>query len=414
VECLDRIVCIGEKIGMNRKKVIVIFAKWPEFGKTKTRIGKETTPDFALEFTHTCLKDTLFNLNGNSYYDLLVAVDTNEEKIRFQQRYGLEGILTSWNPTNKNSSQSEKLNSIFYQLLSSYEKVILIPMDVPFLTNEEVVTAFTMLGENRYVFGREFNGGVYLIGMRAPHKNIFDNVQWSTMYSARNLERNISGENTFWLKEREDFNTVQDLINNLSLIRINCPNLYALLKEHGYDHPLVGKYVNFDEIPINIPVVNAIVEREGPTGIEILMQERYKPNLDVENTGKLEIPGGILEKRESACEAVLREVEEETGLKVKIKGEFEVINGDFKNKKSIGYRPFSCSQQLEGDRAYIGLNFLCEFVKGELRESRFETRNPRWVSLRELDSLLHHGLDRIFSFNIPTLRTYLSYRRDIE
>lgn len=234
------------------------------------------------------------------------------------------------------------------------------------------------------------------------------------MHSTRNIIRNVGESNIYFLREREDFNTVQDLLNNIGLIETNCPNLYQLLRKYGYNRSLIGKYVNFDDLQINIPVVSAIIERVGIKEMEILMQIRYKPNIDPKNTGKLEIPGGIINKREKAYEAVIREVKEEVGINVKIKDKFEVTthSDEEETSKSVSYQPFSCSQQLEGDRAYIIMNFICEVIGGELMENRFETREPRWVSLSELEYMVYNEPERVFSLNIPTLKHYLSERRN--
>lgn len=153
---------------MNRENALVMFAKWPELGKNKVRIGEETTHEFALEFTRACLEDIVSNLNRNNNYNMLVAVDVNEDLEKFKQYYGLKGILTQWMSKTQRQSQSEKMNSIFKQLLQSYKQVLLIPMDVPFLRQEDVISAFAMFNEKKYVLGKEFNGGMYIIGMRTP------------------------------------------------------------------------------------------------------------------------------------------------------------------------------------------------------------------------------------------------------
>lgn len=63
-----------------------------------------------------------------------------------------------------------------------------------------------------------------------------------------------------------------------------------------------------------IPTVSAIIERSIPDQeLEILLQVRWKPETDPENTGRLEIPGGKIEADESVFEALKREVREECG-----------------------------------------------------------------------------------------------------
>ncbi len=55
----------------------------------------------------------------------------------------------------------------------------------------------------------------------------------------------------------------------------------------------------------------AIIEREMPNGIEIVLQTRNKPH---EGSQTLELPGGRIEEYEPVLTSLSREVKEETGL----------------------------------------------------------------------------------------------------
>lgn len=70
-------------------------------------------------------------------------------------------------------------------------------------------------------------------------------------------------------------------------------------------------------------IAGAIVERNGKY---LVLRRNIKPN-----KGKWEIPGGFVDAGEGAEETVIRELEEETGLKVQIEGyvgSFPSVYGD--------------------------------------------------------------------------------------
>lgn len=65
-----------------------------------------------------------------------------------------------------------------------------------------------------------------------------------------------------------------------------------------------------------IPNVYGLVRpSEAPTD-RILLQERWKPDTDPDNTGRFELPGGKWRAFEPALACLQREVAEETGLQI--------------------------------------------------------------------------------------------------
>src|SRR3989344_1988882 len=208
---------------MTKDCVVVIYAKWPILGKCKTRIEKDIGREFALEFSLSCLDDLVENVSDSNHYDLLVATNTKDELKKFNEKYGLDGMLT------------ERLN------------------------------------ENDFVHGPELDGGIYLIGVKSPYeRDIFQDVRWSTSHSFNDLMRNCRGKNIYKLKLRSDLNTFQDVLNARRGIAHHCPNVFKLLVKEGYYIPEEEHYIDFDTLPINISVVSAIVQRNSKNGRKFL------------------------------------------------------------------------------------------------------------------------------------------------
>ena len=90
--------------------------------------------------------------------------------------------------------------------------------------------------------------------------------------------------------------------------------------------------------------------------------------------GMLGIPGGVVELGETAKEAVVREVEEETGIHVRPLRVLDVFD--------------SIVRDDEGEIRfqYVLLEFLCEPVGGDLRASS-DVSDALWVHLESLGDL---------------------------
>ena len=131
------------------------------------------------------------------------------------------------------SDQSQRFSFLFSHFKKSYEKVILIPSDVPSITESSLINAFNTLENNDYVFGPEYNGGVYLIGMNKNPNNIFNRVRWSTESSLKDLVR-ASKNRSYLLKLKGDLNKLEDLKSFKEDIEKGSPLLYKFLANNFY------------------------------------------------------------------------------------------------------------------------------------------------------------------------------------
>lgn len=412
-------------MAINKKKenAVIIFAKKPEIGKVKTRIAEETSSKFAYDFSKACFNDLINKINNSDYYDLIVGVDNADDLSWFQKKFALEGIIIEDNKEktsrriSKQKIQSDKFKKIFSLLLSkkgyNYKKAILIPMDIPFISEEDLISTFARLGQKKFVHGPEGNGGVYLIGVRGSYnKDIFEGVRWSTSHCFDDLLKNSGSERTFSLRLRNDLNMPEDILRLRDEIYHNCPILYDFLERNSYYFPVKNRYINFDDLSICIPVVSGLVQKQGKKETEILMQTRYKPTIDKENTGKLEIPSGLIKKYELAQDAVIREIQEETGIIAEISDEQKVLSSiSLENGDIITvYKPFCCHQQLKGGRSYISIAFISNYKEGKLVENPRENRNPKWIPVSNLKKIVEQKPEKIFGLSLSVLKEYFKHK----
>lgn len=131
-------------------------------------------------------------------------------------------------------------------------------------------------------------------------------------------------------------------------------------------------------------VVHAIVEKDGK-----LLLEKRSPSLSLEG-GKWALPGGFLDRNETAEEAVLRELREETGWKGEVVSLFRMNTNP--------NRPHE-------DRQNVALDFLVKPVRleGAMDE---ETTNVEWVPIEKLppldDLAFDHG---------ESIALFIAYRK---
>lgn len=157
------------------------------------------------------------------------------------------------------------------------------------------------------------------------------------------------------------------------------------------------------------PGVGGIIEK-NINGVDyILVQDRYKEDAESE-MGLIEITAGKIREFENIFDCLRREVREETGLKLTyIEGEKEATIFKGNNYKVLNYMPFSCSQNIEGTYPIMVQTFICR-ASGELLKSTNETKNIRWISLKELQHLLEIKSNLFYPMHVETLKKYISYK----
>lgn len=159
----------------------------------------------------------------------------------------------------------------------------------------------------------------------------------------------------------------------------------------------------------SIPGVGGIIERKINGTDHILVQCRCKDDALAEY-GLIEIPAGKIREFENIYDCLRREVLEETGLIIdKIKDEehsefFE--NGDY---KVLNYRPFSCSQNIDGKYPIMVQVFICS-AQGEVVNESNESKGLEWITLSTLRNLLENDKSRLYPMHVQTLRHYIQHK----
>ena len=158
---------------------LVIFAKAPVVGQVKTRLCPPLSPAEAAELACCFLFDTVaraVTLPGMRVY-LAFTPPESEHIFRALLPFPVEYV------PQRGDSLGEREVNIFIDLLQhGASRVVLMGSDIPTLPIAYVQEAFALL-ENTWcnaVFGPSNDGGYYLVGARAVHRALFENITWST------------------------------------------------------------------------------------------------------------------------------------------------------------------------------------------------------------------------------------------
>lgn len=124
----------------------------------------------------------------------------------------------------------------------------------------------------------------------------------------------------------------------------------------------------------------AVVYRQGETGVEVLMIKH-------QNGGHWAFPKGHVEKKETESETALREIKEETGLKVELDTGF---------REMVTYSP---KPNVMKDVIY----FAAKAKKDSARPQPEEVLELRWEPPQEALALVTYATDR------EVLQAFLRY-----
>ncbi len=159
------------------KKTLIVFTRYPELGKTKTRliraIGAKKATNLQRKMTEETLKKVekiTENINIQIYYtggNLSLMEDWLGKKWSFVEQIQADLGQKMYGALEANYNQQKK-------------PVIIIGIDCPFLDTNILQEALTAIDHNDMVIGKAEDGGYYLIGLKQPIKELFTGISWST------------------------------------------------------------------------------------------------------------------------------------------------------------------------------------------------------------------------------------------
>ena len=156
---------------------LIIVAKRPEPGFTKTRLCPPFTPKQAAEFYRCLMKDTFALAARLTGVDHTVAYTPREAQLYFRDIVpdGFHLI-----PQHGDDLGTRLINALAHHFERGYRRAVIMNSDGPTLPLAHLEEAFRSLKRADITLGTGHDGGYYLIGMKHPHPGVFRGIAWST------------------------------------------------------------------------------------------------------------------------------------------------------------------------------------------------------------------------------------------
>ncbi|WP_013321554.1 TIGR04282 family arsenosugar biosynthesis glycosyltransferase [Gloeothece verrucosa] len=191
---------------------LIIFTRYPEPGKTKTRmipiLGEEGAAQLQRQMTEFTLKIAKkIEADGSTLVAIYFA---GGNETLMQQWLGKDLIYQKQSEGDLGQRMHSAYSASF---LEGMKKVVIIGTDCPDLDENIINQAFQNLSPQNLVLGPAADGGYYLIGLSRPYAALFEGINWGssevlaqTEAIARQLDLRVS-----YLPVLEDVDRPEDL-----------------------------------------------------------------------------------------------------------------------------------------------------------------------------------------------------------
>jgi rSAM/selenodomain-associated transferase 1 len=201
------------------KDYLIVFLKYAEKGKVKTRLAEKMGNEFTLDFYTICAEHVFNICNDLKSKDITPILFSSEKRNvgnirkwsgeKFDVHFQEEGEL------------GNKMYEAFKQIFGlDASKAVIIGTDLPDLSHQIIVEAFNLLDNYDVVLGPAKDGGYYLLGLNKKQfdesiHQLFNSISWSTNKVLTETIIRIDKLKLKYklLKELQDIDTEENLVN---------------------------------------------------------------------------------------------------------------------------------------------------------------------------------------------------------
>ena len=198
---------------------LIIFLKYPEIGKVKTRLARDIGHKKALLIYKILVTKILKQISNKNYDISIYYYPKNKEN---EVKKWINSPDYKYLPQNGDDLGFKMLNAFRDSESLNYAKTVIIGTDCLEINDNIVSRSFHHLDDNDLVLGPATDGGYYLIGTKIALEPIFKNISWST---SKVLKQTIKKAKEIKLKYKfldfyNDIDYLEDLNNYKNLINI--------------------------------------------------------------------------------------------------------------------------------------------------------------------------------------------------
>lgn len=196
---------------------LIIFTRFPEAGKTKTRLipalGPEKAAKLQQRMTEKISREALMLIKESAISVTIFYTGSNRKKMSawlgnsFDYQHQCTGHI------------GIRMSDAFARILcNQHQSIILAGSDIPGLTAKIIREGFKSLNNADAIIGPSSDGGYYLVGMKAKDspklsKILFSRIPWSTNYVLQTSLQHLidSGHSYSLLQTLSDIDRPEDL-----------------------------------------------------------------------------------------------------------------------------------------------------------------------------------------------------------
>jgi rSAM/selenodomain-associated transferase 2/rSAM/selenodomain-associated transferase 1 len=196
---------------MNKKGCVVLFARYPERGKIKSRLATVYDPDFIEGLYQNFIDDLIDMLQGGDL-PFFIAFHPPDKEEEMKRLFGKENVYLP----QEGSDLGERMKNVFLRCFSKgFESIVIIGSDIPDLPEEIPEEALNSLERHDVSIGPAGDGGYYLIGFRKETftPDVFEGIAWGTDTVFKETLKTLHAKNrtAHILPQWNDIDTPEDI-----------------------------------------------------------------------------------------------------------------------------------------------------------------------------------------------------------
>ncbi len=215
---------------MKMENALIIFLKYPEPGKVKTRLAQDIGNEKACAIYKSLAENVIKNIFAKNpgTYDVHIFFTPADKETEIKDWlkpfiHGNRGVKTQFSH-QEGRNLGERMSNAFKEILQEKgcKKCIMIGTDCPEIDATLIENAFDVLKEKDVVIGPCKDGGYYLLGMsrlipvsfeQGFISDLFVDIDWSTDRVFEQTMEKIRENNLSCsiLKTLVDIDTIEDL-----------------------------------------------------------------------------------------------------------------------------------------------------------------------------------------------------------